>query len=103
MLMYMMREYRNEVLPNRNQGFSGRLTYDYDSRYLAEFNFGYNGTERLKQHRFEFFPALSIGWVASGEKFWQPVSKYIDYFKVRSSYGLVGRRVLWQERLTSSI
>ncbi|MDD6437854.1 MAG: TonB-dependent receptor [Prevotella sp.] len=90
MLMYMMREYRNEVLPNRNQGFSGRLTYDYDSRYLAEFNFGYNGTERLKQHRFEFFPALSIGWVASGEKFWQPVSKYIDYFKVRSSYGLVG-------------
>ena len=25
-----------------------------------------------------------------GEKFWQPVSKYIDYFKVRSSYGLVG-------------
>ena len=44
MFMYMMREYRNGVLPNRNQGYSGRATYDYDNRYLVEFNFGYNGS-----------------------------------------------------------
>ena len=53
MFMYMMREYRNGVLPNRNQGYSGRATYDYDNRYLVEFNFGYNGSERLaKEDRF---------------------------------------------------
>ena len=34
-------------LPNRNQGFSGRFTYDYKHKYLVEVNFGYNGTERL--------------------------------------------------------
>ena len=64
MLLYMQREYRNAVLPNRNQGFSGRFTYDFDQRYLAEINFGYNGTERLaKGDRFEFFPAISLdGW-----------------------------------------
>lgn len=91
MLMYMMREYRSAVLPHRNQGFSGRFTYDFQNKYLAEINFGYNGTERLaKHHRFELFPAVSLGWVISNEDFWQPVSKYIDYFKIRGSYGLVG-------------
>ena len=91
MLMYMMREFRNNVLPNRNQTFSGRFTYDYDHKYLAEFNFGYNGTERMaKGERFEFFPAVSLGWVISGEKFWKPIRKYLNHFKVRASYGLVG-------------
>ena len=91
MLMYMMREYRSSVLPNRNQGFSGRFTYDYGHRYLAEFNFGYNGTERIdKGDRFEFFPAVSVGWVVSSEEFWEPVLDYVDNFKIRASYGLVG-------------
>ena len=92
MLMYMMREAIGQsVLPHRNQGFSGRATYDYDNRYLFELNFGYNGTERLpKHHRFEFFPAVSLGWVVSGEKFWEPLEKYVDFLKLRASYGLVG-------------
>lgn len=91
MLMYMMREYRHDALPNRNQGYSGRLTYDYDNRYLFEFNFGYNGSERLAEgSRFEFFPAASIGWVASSENFWEPLSDYINHLKLRMSYGLVG-------------
>lgn len=91
MAMYMMREYRNDVLPNRNQGYSGRVTYDYSNKYLVEFNFGYNGSERLAEgQRFEFFPAVSAGWVASSEKFWEPISKYINHFKIRGSYGLVG-------------
>lgn len=89
--IYRMREYRNKVLPNRNQGISGRVTYDYGHKYLAEFNFGYNGTERLaKGYRFGFFPAGSIGWVISNENFWAPISPVVSYFKVRGSYGLVG-------------
>ena len=91
MLMYMQREYRSSVLPERNQGFSGRFTYDYGQRYLVELNFGYNGTERLaKKERFEFFPAVSLGWVISNEKFFEPMAKYIDNLKIRGSYGLVG-------------
>jgi TonB-linked SusC/RagA family outer membrane protein len=89
MLMYMQREYRSSVLPERNQGFSGRFTYDYGQRYLVELNFGYNGTERLaKKERFEFFPAVSL--VISNEKFFEPMTKYIDNLKIRGSYGLVG-------------
>ena len=91
MLMYMQREYRSSVLPERNQGFSGRFTYDYGQRYLVELNFGYNGTERLaKKERLEFFPAVSLGWVISNEKFFEPMTKYIDNLKIRGSYGLVG-------------
>ena len=91
MLLYKQREYRSDVLPNRNQGLSGRVTYDYDHRYLFEFNFGYNGTERLaKEDRFGFFPAVSLGWVVSSEKFFQPLTQWIQHFKVRGSYGLVG-------------
>ena len=91
MLMYMQREARSSIRPNRLQGFSGRFTYDYKHKYLAEFNFGYNGTERLaKGDRFEFFPAMSLGWTISEEDFWMPVKKYVSYLKLRGSYGLVG-------------
>lgn len=91
MLMYMQRDYKTNVLPHRNQGFSGRFTYDFDQRYLAEFNFGYNGTERLaRKDRFKFFPALSLGWVISNEEFFKPLADKIDNLKLRASYGLVG-------------
>ena len=91
MLLYKQREYRSSVLPNRNQGLSGRVTYDYGGRYLAEFNFGYNGTERLaKEDRFGMFPAGSIGWVVSNEKFFAPLAHVVDNLKLRASYGIVG-------------
>lgn len=59
-------------------------------KYLVEFNAGYTGTERLKDHRFEFFPAISLGWVASSEDFWKPLQNVVSFLKVRGSYGLVG-------------
>lgn len=91
MLMYMQRDYKSGVLPHRNQGFSGRFTYDYGQRYLLEFNFGYNGTERLpKGERFEFFPAVSLGWVISNESFFDSLREKVDNLKLRASYGLVG-------------
>lgn len=91
LLMYMMREYRLSVLPERNQGLSGRATYGYDDRYFVEFNFGYNGTERFeKGRRFEFFPAVSAGWVPSNESFWGSASNAISYLKIRGSYGHIG-------------
>ncbi|WP_247651630.1 SusC/RagA family TonB-linked outer membrane protein [Chitinophaga eiseniae] len=78
-------------LPARNQGVSGRFTYGYDNRYLFEFNFGYNGSERFAaNHRFGFFPSIGGGWIVSNEKFFQPLAKTIDQLKFRFTYGLVG-------------
>ncbi len=77
-------------VPKAYQSFVGRVTYDYQSRYLLEFNAGYNGTENFAPgKRFGFFPAYSVGWVASNEKFF-PKTTGITFLKFRGSYGQVG-------------
>ena len=76
-------------LPRRKQGIAARLSYAY--RYLAEVNFGYNGSENFaKNNRFGFFPSIALGYNISQEKFWEPISNVISHFKLRGSYGLVG-------------
>ncbi|MGN8038446.1 SusC/RagA family TonB-linked outer membrane protein [Chitinophaga sp. 22321] len=78
-------------LPHRNQGVSGRFTYGYDNRYLAEINFGYNGSERFaSNHRFGFFPSAGIAWNVQEEAFFKPLTRTIDKLKLRATYGIVG-------------
>jgi TonB-linked SusC/RagA family outer membrane protein len=78
-------------LPQRNQTLSGRFTYAYDNRYLLEFDFGYNGSERFaKNNRFGFFPSAGIGYRISNEKFFEPFKNVIDDLKFRATYGFVG-------------
>lgn len=100
MLVYTVREGKSgnentlqKSLPTRNLGLAGRFTYGFSDRYFAEFNFGYNGSERFdKSHRWGFFPSGGLGWVVSNEKFWadKPISKVINMLKLKGSYGLVG-------------
>lgn len=78
-------------LPSRNAGLSGRFTYGWDKKYFAEFNFGYNGSERFHySHRWGFFPSVGGAWLMSNEKWFKPISKYVSNLKLRASYGLVG-------------
>lgn len=78
-------------LPSRNAGLSGRFTYGWDKKYFTEFNFGYNGSERFHySHRWGFFPSVGGAWLLSNEKWFKPLSKYVDNLKFRASYGLVG-------------
>lgn len=57
-------------IPTAYVGLVGRITYDYKSRYLAEFNIGYNGSENFSpEKRFGTFPAVSLGYILSEEKF----------------------------------
>src|SRR3712207_8722460 len=68
-----------------------RSTYDWKTRYMAEINVGYNGSENFAPgKRFGFFPAASAGWVLTEEKFMQPLKPWLSYFKFRASYGIVG-------------
>ncbi|ADY54147.1 TonB-dependent receptor plug [Pseudopedobacter saltans DSM 12145] len=80
-----------ESLAARNLGVSGRATYGYDNRYFAEFNFGYNGSERFyKTERWGFFPSAGLAWQISNEKFFEPYRATVSKLKVRGNYGLVG-------------
>ena len=78
-------------IPFRYMGLVGRATYAYDNKYLAEANFGYNGSETFApNHRFGFFPSFGVGWILSQEKFFEPVQDALSFFKLRFSYGEVG-------------
>ncbi|MDR1172162.1 MAG: TonB-dependent receptor [Bacteroidales bacterium] len=67
-----------------------RVTYDYASRYMFEFNGAYNGSEKFGPgYRFDFFPSLGLGWYISNERFFSNI-KWVDRLKVRYSIGIAG-------------
>lgn len=105
MLVYVMRQNLAAnagslqlSLPHRNLGLSGRATYSYDNRYFAEFNFGYNGSERFHEsQRFGFFPSAGLAWNISNESFWERYKKVVSNFRLRGTYGLVGNDAIGKD------
>ncbi|MCI1640625.1 MAG: TonB-dependent receptor [Bacteroidales bacterium] len=84
-----------KLLPFREQGLAGRLTYNFDKRYYMEANFGYNGSENFAPgKRFGFFPSVALGWTISNEKFFKSMKKAVTNLKLRASYGKVGNDAL---------
>ena len=80
-----------QSIPKGYVGLVGRVTYSYATRYLLDFNIGYNGSENFAPgKRYGLFPSISLGWIPSNEKWWEPVSNVISYLKLRGSWGLVG-------------
>jgi len=78
-------------IPSRTRGLAGRVTYSYNDRYFAEYNFGYNGSENFAPaRRFGFFPSYGLGWVVSNESFFEPLKPVIQLLKLRFSDGKVG-------------
>ncbi|MDR0697600.1 MAG: TonB-dependent receptor [Tannerella sp.] len=79
------------TLPERNLGNSGRVSYDYDSRYFAEFAYGYNGSEKFTgKKQFGFFPSFGAGWIVSNEAFWESIKESFGLLKLKYTYGKVG-------------
>lgn len=80
-----------EAIPLRYQGVSSRFTYGYKDTYLLDANFGYTGSENFQPGRqYGFFPSVALGWVPSSYDFVQEKAPWLDYFKIRASYGSVG-------------
>jgi len=75
----------------RRLNYFGRLNYDFKNKYLLEFLFRYDGSFLFpSDNRFGFFPGVSAGWVISEEPFFQEALPFLDYFKIRGSYGQLG-------------
>ncbi len=80
----------NSTDPYKHNNGAGRLTYTYNDRYTGQFSFAYMGSDLFpKDRRYGFFPAGSVGWVASNEDFLQG-SRQLNFLKLRASYGIVG-------------
>ncbi len=68
-----------------------QVTYNYDNKYLFGLNARTDGSSRLfEDNRYDFFPGVSVGWNMHKENFFQPLTKYINVFKPRVSYGVNG-------------
>ena len=97
----------NGNISRRYIGTNGRLSYAFKDRYLAEFNYAYQGSEQfMPGNKFGFFYAVSAGWVLSDEKFLKG-NNAINFLKFRGSYGLtgnddVGGYFLWYQKYSSS-
>jgi len=71
--------------------YFGRVNYDYDQKYLVEFVWRYDGSNKFaKGNQFGFFPAVSAGWRMSEENFWKNNISFITNFKLRGSWGQTG-------------
>lgn len=93
-------EQKNWGSPSQDarKGFVGRLNYNYKGKYMAEFSFRYDGSIKFHpDHRWGFFPSVSLGWRLSEEKFMKSLSN-LDNLKLRASYGLLGNDAVggWQ-------
>ena len=78
-------------IPRTYVGLVARVSYDWNNRYMGEFNFGYNGSENFApENRFGKFPAGSVGWAVSEEPFFENAKWLVSFLKLRASWGLVG-------------
>ncbi|MBS5612983.1 MAG: SusC/RagA family TonB-linked outer membrane protein, partial [Prevotella buccalis] len=86
------------AIPLRYQGVSGRITYGFRDTYLVDVNFGYTGSENFQPGKqYGFFPSIALGWVPTNYDFMREHLPWLDYFKIRASYGTVGN-----DRITST-
>lgn len=70
--------------------YFGRVAYNFKEKYLAEFLWRYDGSDRFpKATRYGFFPGVMAGWVMSEEKFMKSLS-FISFLKLRGSWGQLG-------------
>jgi len=76
---------------NALRSFFGRFNYGFNEKYLAEFNFRYDGSSRFApERRWNWFTSASAGWVFSEEKFFERLRNVVESGKIRVSYGTQG-------------
>ena len=73
----------------------GRAGYNYADRYMAEFTFRYDGSSKFhKDHRWGFFPSVSLGWRATEDSFLKRYQQNVGDLKLRLSYGVLGNQAV---------
>ena len=71
----------------------GRISYNYDERYLIEANLRYDLSSRFhKSNRGGWFPSVSAGWRLSEERWMQFAKPVFDNIKIRASWGMLGNQ-----------
>ncbi|MDR1666425.1 MAG: TonB-dependent receptor [Bacteroidales bacterium] len=86
------------AIPVRYQGVSSRLTYSFRDIYMMDVNFGYTGSENfMPGKQYGFFPSFALGWAPTSYRYMKENVRWLNFFKIRGSYGSVGN-----DRITST-
>ena len=74
------------------QGFNAKASYSYDNRFYFDVIANYSGSDRFfyTNNKKELYPAVSGAWVMSEEKFMKGSRNWLDYLKLRASWGITG-------------
>ncbi len=80
--------------------YISRGTYSYADKYLLTTTLRLDGSSQFKsKNRWKLFPSLGLGWVASEEDFFKPLSKKIDFLKIKAAWGKLGNDKIWDANL----
>lgn len=75
--------------------YFGRVTYDYDGKYMASASIRADGSSKFAaNHRWGYFPGASLGWNVHKENFYAPARKVMNKLKLRASWGQAGNNRL---------
>lgn len=92
----------NDIIKNKGFGgnpasdsslasFFGRLSYNYDEKYMLQFTLRADGSSNfIRGKRWGYFPSASVGWVLTNEKFMEGTRSWLDFLKIRASWGQNG-------------
>ncbi|MGM9507255.1 SusC/RagA family TonB-linked outer membrane protein [Larkinella sp. GY13] len=85
------REVSGKAFEAARRNYFGRVSYQYNDKYLFDFNWRYDGSQNFpSDRRFGFFPGFSAGWVISNEGFWKNNVNTVSFLKMRGSWGQMG-------------
>ena len=71
----------------------GRVTWDWNETYMATVTLRYDGSSIFTDgKRWGWFPSVSAGWVVTNEKFMEKTKSWLDFFKIRASWGQNGNK-----------
>ncbi|MBN8851618.1 MAG: SusC/RagA family TonB-linked outer membrane protein [Sphingobacteriales bacterium 50-39] len=88
---HSMSLYGNANAVYAQASFFGRINYSYQDKYLASAIFRADGSTMFaKDHQWGYFPSLSVGWVVSSESFMAPARTWLNFLKLRASWGSNG-------------
>ena len=75
----------------RGQSFFARFGWSWKDRYMINATMRADGSSKFaKGHRWGYFPSVSAGWTLTEEKFMKSTAKWLDFLKLRFSWGQVG-------------
>ncbi|WP_158799652.1 TonB-dependent receptor [Pedobacter sp. L105] len=79
--------------PDRRLSYFGRINYNYKETYLVNATFRADGSSRFSsQNQWGYFPSISAGWVVTNESFMKDQKDWLDFLKIRASWGQVGNQ-----------